>query len=353
MLKRANQHSWVTGSLCVVLFWAQCGFAVGVQQDVAPSSVKKNQNDFRPSEKTNNFTRGELLEKFNAGEEDDYTLGRGDEITIEVWDHPDLSGKQTIGPDGRITLSQLGALVVSGLTRDGAARAIGEKYSGFYISPVVTVRVDRYTSNHVFVLGRVMKPGALDFETTPTLLEAITRAGGLPVGGAGAEKAALGRCAIFRGRDKIVWIELKELLKGNDLALNIRLRRNDTVYIPDSDDQLVYVLGEVHSPGAFRLTPNMTVLDALALAGGPTRDSGKKYHVIRPSQKLEREVSLDDLLKPRPEVNFSMSEGDIVYIPRRGLATLGYVLEKLSPFTSLMLFGATFGNGFGGAKTTK
>ncbi len=346
-----KHHSWLPASLCIVLVITQCDVSLGGQKDAAQRAGQDSLKDFHAAEKTHTFASAELLEKFDAGEEEAYTLGRGDEVTIEVWDHPDLSGKQTIGPDGRVTLAQMGAIVVAGLTREGAAIAIGEMFSRYYVSPVVTVRVDRYASNHVFVLGRVSKPGALDFETTPTLLEAIARAGGLPVGGAGAEKAALGRCAIFRGRDKVVWIELKQLLNGNNLALNIRLQRNDTVYIPDGDDQLVYVLGEVHSPGAFRLTPNMTVVDALALAGGPTRDSGKKYRVIRPTQKLERDVSLDDILKPKPEVNFSMSEGDIIYVPRRGLATLGYVLEKISPFTSMLLFGSTFASAFGGSKT--
>jgi len=312
-----------------------------------PALVHGQQDDNKPkpgfvaSIKANAFTSGELLEQFNAPEQDEYTLGEGDEITVDVWDHPELSAKLAVGPDGRVTIAQVGVIKVAGLTRDGAAQTIGTSLSRYYIGPIVTVRVDNYVSNHVMVLGRVMHPGLLQFETTPTLLEAVTRAGGLPVGGSGAEKAALARCAIFRGRDKIVWIELRNLLNGSNLALNLRLQRNDIIYIPDSDDQLVYVMGQVKSPGAFRLTPTMSFIDAIALAGGLTLDAKHTVHLVRPSEKLEITVSFDDLIKARPDLNYSLKEGDIIYIPERRLSKIGYVMDKVAPFTTMLLFTKT------------
>jgi polysaccharide biosynthesis/export protein len=297
---------------------------------------------FRAPEKSKTFTSAELLARFEAGEEKEYALGEGDELTLEVWDHQELSGKHIVGPDGKITLSQTGSLLIAGLSREEAAAAIKKALSRYYLDLAVTLRVDKYTSHRVFILGRVSNPGALFFETPPTLLEAITRAGGLPVGGVGAEKAALARCAVFRGRDKVVWIELKSLLNGTNLALNLRLKRNDTVYIPDSDDQLVYVLGEVRTPGAYRLTPNMSFLDALSLAGGPTKDAAEsKLHIVRQGQEIEQEFSFKELLKSGSKLNYSLNEGDIIFVPRRGLAKTGYVLERLSPFTSVLFLFST------------
>lgn len=333
-------------SLCLIAILG-LQMAVAGQQGFPPNTPQ----GFRTPDKAKSFTTPELLAAFEGADEE-YTLGEGDEITVEVWDHPELSGRQAVGPDGRITLAQAGPIKVTDLSRDGAAKSIRESYSRYYSGLVVTVKVDSYISNRVFVLGRVMKPGILQFETPPTLLEAVTRAGGLPVGGAGAQKAALARCAVFRGRDRVVWIEMRRLLTGDNLALNIRLKRNDIVYIPDSDDQLVYVLGEVHSPGAYRLTPNMTFLDALSLAGGPTMDaSANKLKIVRPNQNLEKEISLKDLLAMKPGLNVSLNEGDIVYVPKRGLANFGYIVEKVTPFTTLLLFGSTFGKAFGGSTT--
>ncbi|HXF41318.1 MAG TPA: polysaccharide biosynthesis/export family protein [Blastocatellia bacterium] len=344
--KRSASLAKTQISFCLIAVLAlQIAVAAGQQ------GSSKNQEGFRTPDKAQSFTAPELLAQFSA-DDDEYTLGEGDEITVEVWDHPELSGKQAVGPDGRITLSQAGPIKIANLSREDAAKSIRESFSRYYSGLVVTVKVDSYTSNRVFVLGRVMKPGILQFETPPTLLEAVTRAGGLPVGGSGAEKAALARCAIFRGRDRVVWIELRRLLTGDNLALNIRLKRNDIVYIPDSDDQLVYVLGEVHTPGAYRLTPNMTFLDALSLAGGPTTDANSnKMKIVRPNRNLERDVSLKDLLAMKPALNISLNEGDIIYVPKRGLANFGYIVEKITPFTTLLLFGSTFGKAFGGSTT--
>ncbi|MEP7338952.1 MAG: SLBB domain-containing protein [Acidobacteriota bacterium] len=320
----------------IVLF--QAGFPDRLMAQEAKPLPPYVQEGFHSPEKSKTFTSAELLAKFEAGDERDYTLGEGDELSIEVWDHQELSGKHIIGPDGKISLPQAGPVQLTGLSREAATQAVKAALSRYYLDLAVSLRVDKYTSYRVFILGRVTNPGMLFFETPPTLLEVIARAGGLPVGGAGAEKAALARVAIFRGRDKVVWIELKSLLNGTNLALNIRLKRNDTVYLPDSDDQLVYVLGEVRTPGAYRLTPNMAFLDALSLAGGPTKDAAEsKLHIVRQGQEIEKDFSFKDLLKPGSKLNYSLNEGDIIYVPRRGLAKTGYVLQQLNPFASLLL----------------
>ena len=205
-----------------------------------------------------------------------------------------------------------------------------------------TVRVDHYSSYHIYVLGRVTNPGALQFETQPTLLEVLTRAGSLPVGGAGAEKAGLVRCAVFRGGDKIVWIDLKTLMSQGNLALNIRLARNDLVYLPDADDQMIYVLGDVQHPGAFRLSADMSFMDAFSLAGGATDDADSKHMaLIRPSTGRQQEISLKQILAGNRELNSSLEEGDIIFVPKRGLARFGYILQKASPITTFAILGST------------
>ncbi|MCW5969220.1 MAG: SLBB domain-containing protein [Blastocatellales bacterium] len=293
---------------------------------------------FRLPDRANRFTPADALAQFETPVEASYRLDAGDEITLEIWGRAELSGKHTIGPDGRITLPLLGPVQITGLTREEAAQAVETAYitRELYRNLAVTVRVDRYVSNRIFVLGRVARPGVLEFDTPPTLLEAITRAGSLPVGGVGADKAALTKCAIFRGRDQVVWINLKQLLTEGDFALNIRMQRNDILYLPDSDDQLVYVLGEVTKPGAYRLTPNMTFMDALATAGGPTKDAADKLHLIRPNRDVNWEFRFKDALTPDSRLNASLEEGDVIFLERRGLAKFGYVTEKFAPLSGFL-----------------
>lgn len=273
----------------------------------------------------------EAMAAFEGPPEGPYRIGRGDRVQIDVWGRAELSGPQTVGPDGQVTLPVAGSLSIDELTRDEAAAAVRATYARYYLDPVVTVRVDDYAANRIFVLGRVAVAGALRFDASITLLEALARAGSLPVGGTGAEMAALNRCAVFRGRDRALWVNLQNLLSGQDPLANVRLRRNDIVYLPDSEDQLVLVLGEVARPGAYRITPEMRILDALGKAGGATRDGASgAIRFLRPSRKVQAKLSWEDLASRRSELNVRLQEGDIIYVPPRTLAKIGYVLEKVS-----------------------
>ena len=273
--------------------------------------------------------------------EETYLLGTGDKITVEVWDYQELSGTHVLGPDGKVTLPLVGPIRLANSSRERAAQAVIKKYRPFYTDLVVTVRVDQYASNRVLVLGRVVKPGEIQFGmTAPTLLEAISKAGGFDkASGLQGEAQSLPftHCAVFRGRDQIVWLELEPLLTGKDLSLNLRLKRNDIVYVPDIEEKLIYVLGEVHRPGPFRLTPNMSFIEALARAGGPTRDAAPgRINVIRPNEGINQPIGLSDLIKPNKKVNIALAEGDIIYVPTNNIAKINYVLQVLSPFTTIL-----------------
>lgn len=299
--------------------------------------------DFIVRSKANALTPEEMVKAFEAPTLEVYTLGPGDEITVDVWGRPELSGHHIIGPDGKITIPVSGVIAVTGLSREEAQRTLTAAVSKYYSEPLITVRVDRYTSFRVFILGRVSSPGALQFDLQPTLLDVVTKAGGLPIGGVGADKAGLGRCAVIR-RDQMVWIDLKALVSRGNLALNIRLARNDLVYMPDAGDQLVYVLGEVQHPGAFRLTPDMSFLDAFTQAGGLSEDaSANKIALISTTSGAEKELRLQDLLAVPGSLNFALSEGDIIYVPKRGMAKIGYILQKLSPISAFAIVGSSVG----------
>jgi polysaccharide export outer membrane protein len=284
------------------------------------------------------FLDAEALARFEAETDPVYRLGPGDKLTVDVWKRPELSGEHTVGPDGRISVPLAGTVKLDTMTREEAAGTIGDSLLDFYKRPIVNLRVDEYHANRITVLGRVLTPGVLEFDSQPTLLEALARAGSLPVLD---KQATLTRCAVFRGREKIIWVDLKRLLGGGELAYNIRLKPNDLVYIPDSFDTLVYVMGAVEKPGAYRLTPGMTLMDALAQAGGPNEDANEEEIALhRPAAQATDRLSLADLLRAQREVDYTLEEGDVVYVPKRGIANVGYVLEQLLPGLSFITLGA-------------
>jgi polysaccharide export outer membrane protein len=288
------------------------------------------------SEKVN-FADREALAEFESEADPVYLLGEGDHLALSVWGRSEFESKHVIGPDGRISLPLAGTMRVAQLSRDEATASIVRALRKFYKAPVVSLNVEQYMSNRVTVLGRVQNPGALNFDKVPTILEVLARAGALPVID---KQATLTRCAIFRGRDKVIWIDLQRLLSRSDPSYNIRLKPNDLVYIPDSNDTSVYVLGSVPRPGAYRLTPDMALLDALSQAGGPNDDAApQEIAVYRPSRKAVLRAPMASLMTADQSVNFALEEGDIVYVPKSTLAEAGYVMRQLLPGLSVISFG--------------
>jgi polysaccharide biosynthesis/export protein len=202
-----------------------------------PNTPRKTES-FVAAEKGDKFSYDDksALAEFEAESDPVYRLGEGDHISLQVWNRPELSGKHVIGPDGQISVPLAGNLRVAAMTREEAVQDIRTKLNGYYTLPIISLGVDQYVGNRVTVLGRVLTPGILNFDRPPMLLDVLARAGSLPVLD---KQTTLTRCAIFRGREKIIWVDLKRLLSRGDLEYNIRLKANDLVYIPDSSDTMV------------------------------------------------------------------------------------------------------------------
>jgi polysaccharide export outer membrane protein len=273
----------------------------------------------------------EALRRFEPADDEEYRLGRGDEITVDFAGRPDLAAKLIVGPDGRITLPLAGDVVLDGLTRGDAAKAIDSALSGYYANLSAQVTVTKYTANKVLVLGAVDKPGVVTFDGTPTLLEALTRSS--LENGPNRAAQMPERCAIYRGRDQVVWVELKALMdSGNGLA-DLRLHRDDVIYVPNGAERFVSVLGQVQKPGAVPLTNASTLASVLASAGGFTPAAGNKPHIqiVDPAGGDSRIVSLNDVLNPAKSLEITLKPGEIVFVPQSGFYRATYFLERLNP----------------------
>ena len=96
----------------------------------------------------------EALRKFEPGQDEEYHLGKGDEITVDFAGRPEMQAKLIVGPDGRITLPLAGDVMIADLTRAEAATAIESALAKFYTNLSVQVTVTKYTANRVLLLGR-------------------------------------------------------------------------------------------------------------------------------------------------------------------------------------------------------
>ncbi|HTX74670.1 MAG TPA: polysaccharide biosynthesis/export family protein [Terracidiphilus sp.] len=286
----------------------------------------------------------EALRKFEPAADEEYRLGRGDQITVDFTGRPELQAKLVIGPDGRITLPLAGEVMVANLTREEAARKIEQSLTPYYTNLSAMVTVTQYTANRVLVLGAVDHPGPITFDGNPTLLEAITR-GGLPTVGPDKRPQLPDRCTIYRGSDQVMTVQLRALVDSGSPLADLRLRRDDVVYVPDPMERFVSVLGEVNHPGAVPLLSNSTLPKVLADAGGITDKAGSKPKVVivDPSAGTKRTIDFQDLLNPAHSLEVTLKPGDIIYVPQSGFYRFSYYMQSLNPFAELATLAAVNG----------
>ncbi len=324
--------------LAMLLLSAARGFAQSESQKPAAPSVALQPNPIL------------AMRDFESPIDRPYELGRGDEISIRVSGRPELDGKYVVGPDGRVTLPLSGPVLLAGNTREQAADAVQKAMSAYYSQVSVTVGVDKYTSNQVLLLGAVEHPGVQSFDRPPTLLEVVSRGGAITAPlrtGNPDSPAELGvpdRVAIYRGSDKVLWVELKKLLDSGSAMADLRLQRDDIVYVPSPSERYVSVLGEVQHPGALPLESSSTLVKLLAQSGGITEAAGRypNVQVIQPSTGKTQVISFKQVLQPNA-LELTLHPGDIIYVPKSGLARTGYALQQISPMVTLFTAAALFG----------
>ncbi len=293
-----------------------------------------------------------MLENFEPAAGEEYTIGPGDQISLDFPGRAELAGPKVVGPDGRITLPLVGAIEVSDRTRSQVASVIVAALSPYYKDLSVTVSIDKYSSNRIVVLGNVLRPGVLYFDETPTLLDVIARAGllasaeGEPAGGSSAARVASAakgipeRCAIYRGNDQVVWIDLRAMLQSGNSMADLRLRRNDVVFVPAQQEVFVSVLGDVQRPGAIPLTPESTLTSVLAQTGGLAEGASNNIQVIQPSTGKTVTISFKTLLTAQGTDEVRLHAGDVVFVPYGGLAKFTYVFQRVSPIVSMGIVSA-------------
>ena len=297
----------------------------------APSTGDSSE---RPRLKTNPL---KVLEQSEPAIGEAYELGAGDTIKLYVAGHPELSRDYIVGPDGFITIDVAGSVRVWNLSREAAAKVVRDTLATYYNDPAVTIGVEKYGSNSVMIFGNIQHPGILAYEgTTPTLLDAIGRAG-LPVNPSSRDGLPE-RCLIYRGSDTVLQVQLDDLLRSSSPLSDIRLRRGDKIFIPIDRQQFVSVLGQVGKPGPVAITPGLDLKMALTQAGGLKDEAGDNptVHIIQTASNRELEIPYKQLMTPGGGSEVTLNAGDVISIPKSGFNKFGYVLSKISPVLTLV-----------------
>jgi polysaccharide export outer membrane protein len=249
-----------------------------------------------------------LLLFSQLGAAQQYKLNVGDEIGISVWGHPDLSRETAIDPDGSISYPLLGTIKAEGKTTAEIKNELRESLKEYIKNPEVSVSLLSYRQLKIIVMGEVKQEGSFELRADNRILDVISLAGGI------TEMAAAEKTSLQRDGEKIE-INLKKLLKGENLEDNLLLKNNDQLYIPEKEMKIASIQGEIRNPGRYELEldEEIRLNDLLAEAGSVTENAGEYIRIISDDEPAEYKV--EDTLASKRDANPVIKDGDSVYIP--------------------------------------
>jgi len=248
----------------------------------------------------------------------EYKIGAQDLLDISVFGLKELNGTVRVSEEGKISLPLLGEIHVEGLTKAELEKRLSQLLEEKYLqNPQVTIFIKEYQSKRVFMLGAVKESGPYDLLGRQTLLQLISRAGGLTAD-AGDEIMVIRQ--LRDGTNRSFRIPIEDLILKGDTTLNIFLEPNDIVNIPADKAVFVYVFGQVNKPGALEVKKSNipTLLRAIAQAGGFSDRASKSGVIIKrvgqEGKGVQIKVNVKDIIKGKRE-DVQLKENDVVYVP--------------------------------------
>ena len=244
----------------------------------------------------------------------EYVIGTADVIAISVLDNRDLDTVVSVTPGGKVAVPLIGDIQAAGLTVSELTERLTKELAKKVKSPQITVSLREVNSYRIYFLGRVGRPGILTSKSEVTLLQALSMAGGI------LEGADLSQSYVARGTQRVP-VDFVKLVRNGDLSQNVTLNPDDTVVIPDNPQNVIYVMGEVKTPGMlpFVKERDWTVLKAVVASGGFTQyaSKSKSYLIREAGGRKTIPIDFNDLMRnPESSKDIPLIPGDILVVPQ-------------------------------------
>lgn len=266
------------------------------------------------------FSKGPLTfePNQNAATPDNYVLGPGDQVIIDIWGMNEASISQVISPEGRIIVSQVGPVYLSGLTikqaKEKIRRAFRNVYSGVEgKASEISVTLGEVRTIQVHITGEVKAQGTYRLSAFSTVFNALYTAGGI------TEIGSLRNVKVIRGGEEIATVDLYEYLFNGNSSQNISLKEDDFIHVPVFT-ALASVEGGVKRPMYYELKSGDKLSDLIAYAGGFTSDAIQDDFSV---ERLEGRQKLVFTVGRKDGDSYLLHDGDAVAV---GVAssTMGY-----------------------------
>ncbi len=279
-----------------------------------------------------------------------FLLGPEDVLEITVWGYPDMTRVVTVRPDGQVAVPLAGTVPAAGRSVERLTQDLTRAFAKYIINPQVTVIVKEFRKIRVSVLGQVAHPGTYNLPPGARVLDAVSVASGV------TDNAALTQAQLVRASGETQPLSLDGLLVQQDMRQNFILEPGDTLIVPEDTKNKFYVLGDVSRPGIYPLKGDVTVLQALAIAGGPVQhgtSSSTTAHIVRRVDPREGPLTasvrrggdvqpiangngvlismdLQKMYQGDLRQNETLRPGDVMVVPAPGAAALPTILSIVS-----------------------
>ncbi len=261
-----------------------------------------------------------LFSAFSASAQEipipEFKVGPGDLLDINVFGVEQLNTTVRISEAGKVTLHLLGEVEVGGLTKPELEKKLTQLLTKYLQDPQVTIFIKEYASKVVYVQGAVVKPASYPLMGRQSLRHIIALAGGLAPQ-AGNEIIVIRELA--GGGGSSLTVSINDLMIKGDPKANIPLEAGDVVNVPVDQEIVIYVLGQVRTPGAqtFKKSSQPTLLKAVTKAGGfSDRASKGDIRIKRKDangKEIEIPVNAKDILRGK-KPDLALQAEDIIYV---------------------------------------
>ena len=302
-----------------------------------------------------------------------YKFREGDKFTVSVMNHPDWETRCTVLPGGLISVGYLDKTIqVSGKTISETIALIKKELEVYFTDPLVKIDNIEFSldENTVNVIGFFRQTGKIGIDDNDRIMDIVTKVGGIErkyysragaTGESGKPAIDWNRAHIARYNETkkyheiIPYVNLYELLVKGDYKYNIKVRYQDIICLPEAtfDTNKVFVLGAVNRPGVFSSPSQLTLIEALSLAGSfdNRRAEERWVYIIRNSTDQNKiqvyQVPLRDILtgvknsSKKFVINYPLQENDIIFVDTSGIVDFGDWLRDFQPFWGATLLSAS------------
>ena len=240
----------------------------------------------------------------NIATPQNYVLGPGDQLIIDVYGDTQKSEQLTVSPDGDVNVPEYGPVHVAGLSVAAAQNKVRSHLGTYYESSDIKVTVGQTRTILVNVMGEVKAPGTYTLSAFATVFHALYMAGGV------SDLGTLRNIKVYRQGRQISVVDVYEFILNGRLAGNVRLQDNDVVQV-GTYESIVDIAGRVKRPMAYELRKNESLATLLKYSGGFANDAYKKsLRVFRKNGRMKSVYNVEEFEMPE----FKMFDGDSVEV---------------------------------------